>query len=195
MMPDAAFSETERKLILEIARLSLEQAVRGNGIYEPDLNQLPPRLREIGASFVTLTEGDDLRGCIGRLEADAPLAVDVCIHAAAAALEDYRFPPVQPVELPHIHVEVSVLTPTQPLAYTSPEDLLNKLRPGIDGVMIRDGFRRATFLPQVWEKVEDKADFMTHLCEKMSAPGDLWKRKHLDVSIYQVIEIHEPVIH
>lgn len=191
MMPEVAFSEFEKDQILDLARRSLEQAVQGYGPYEPDLVNLPPKLREPGASFVTLTEGDELRGCIGRLEAKDPLAVDVCIHAAAAALEDYRFPPVQPDELPFIHIEVSVLTPHQPLEYTSPEDLLNKLRPGIDGVMVSDGVRRATFLPQVWEKVTDKADFMDHLCDKMGVPADLWRRKHLNVSVYQVVEMHE----
>ncbi len=79
----------------------------------------------------------------------------------------------------------------QPLAYTDAQDLLAKLRPGLDGVILRDGPNRATFLPQVWEQIPEKAEFLGRLCEKMGAPGQLWRQKHLDVEIYQVEEFHE----
>jgi len=125
------------------------------------------------------------------LEPYQPLAEDVREHAVAAALQDYRFPNVGPEELTQIEIEVSRLTSPIPLAYTTPEDLLSKLRPGIDGVLLHDGSRRATFLPQVWDKLPDPADFLDNLCYKMGAPSDLWRKKHLDVSIYQVEEFHE----
>jgi AmmeMemoRadiSam system protein A len=112
-------------------------------------------------------------------------------HAVAAALEDYRFPQVQENELATIEIEVSRLTIPLPLEYKDAEDLLTKLHPGMDGVILRDSFRRATFLPQVWEKIPDSAGFLANLCFKMGAAPDTWKRKHLEVLVYQVEEFHE----
>ncbi len=185
---DAPLTPSERALLLELARASIAAAVRGEPLPPVDLASLPPRLREKGASFVTLTKRGMLRGCIGTLEAYQPLALDVQEHAVAAALQDYRFPPVRAEELPEIDIEISRLTAPVPLEYDTPEDLLRKVRPGVDGVVLRDGFRRATFLPQVWEKIPDAAEFFSQLCLKMGAAPDLWRRKHLDVRVYQVEE-------
>jgi AmmeMemoRadiSam system protein A len=185
-------TQEERVFLLRLARSAIEAATHGLPLPELDLGLLSPALQAPGASFVTLTEaGGELRGCIGTLEAYQPLAVDVREHAAAAALEDYRFSPVQPAEVARLHIEISRLTEPQPLAYDGPEELLQKLRPGVDGVILRDGMRRATFLPQVWDKLNDKAAFLGHLCQKMGAPGDLWRRKALAVEVYQVEEFQE----
>ena len=135
--------------------------------------------------------GGELRGCIGALEPYQPLAEDVREHAVAAALEDYRFPQVQEKELAKIAVEVSRLTVPVPLEYTDHDDLLAKLHPGVNGVILRDGFRRATFLPQVWDKIPAPAEFLANLCYKMGAAPDTWREKHLDVLVYQVEEFHE----
>jgi AMMECR1 domain-containing protein len=94
-------------------------------------------------------------------------------------------------ELTQIEIEVSRLTTPISLEYDGPEDLLSRLRPGVDGVVIRDGMRRATFLTQVWEKLPDPAEFLDHLCAKMGATPGLWRQKHIDVLIYQVEEFHE----
>ncbi|MEM5776662.1 MAG: AmmeMemoRadiSam system protein A, partial [Anaerolineaceae bacterium] len=120
-----------------------------------------------------------------------PLAADVIEHAAAAAINDFRFLPVEPDEVNEIHIEISVLTAPEKLSYHQPEELYTLIRPGVDGVVIRDGARRATFLPQVWEQLPEMEDFMAHLCRKMGASGEYWKKNHLDVSVYQVIEFHE----
>ncbi len=181
----------EKQTLLKLARRALEAAVRGEPPPPLDSISLTPNLLAEGASFVTLTKRGALRGCIGALEPYQPLAADVREHAAAAALEDYRFPPVQPDELPEIQIEVSRLTVPEPLEYSDPDDLLAKLRPGIDGVILRDGWRRATFLPQVWEKIPDKAEFLANLCYKMGAAPDTWRKKHLEVFTYQVEEFHE----
>lgn len=181
----------EQKTLLRLAREAMEYAVRGKKLPPLDLASLSPRLREAGASFVTLTIEGQLRGCIGTLEAYQPLAEDVREHAIAAALQDPRFPPVSEDELSRIQIEVSRLTRPLPLEYTDTADLLSKLRPGVDGVILRDGFHRATFLPQVWEKIPDPAAFLHNLCLKMGASPDLWRRKHLDVMTYQVEEFHE----
>ena len=181
----------EKQTLLRLARQALELCVRGEKLPPLDRNSLTPTLRADGASFVTLTVNGELRGCIGALEAYQPLAEDVRDHAVAAAREDYRFPPVQTSELGAINVEVSRLTAPVPLEYSNPEDLIAKLRPHVDGVILRDGSRRATFLPQVWEKLPRAEDFLSNLCHKMGASADLWKRKHLDVKIYQVEEFRE----
>ena len=181
----------EKQFLLQLARQSLEAGVRGQPLPNLDPAILSPTLRAEGASFVTLTVHSDLRGCIGALEPYQSLAEDVREHAVAAALEDYRFPQVQESELSKIQIEVSRLTVPVPLEYKDTDDLLSKLRLGVDGVILRDGFRRATFLPQVWEKIPDAAAFLANLCYKMGAAPDTWKRKHLEVLIYQVEEFHE----
>ncbi len=190
-MSKSRLSEVEKRILLQLARQSIEHAVNGKPLPELDLSSYSPRLQEEGASFVTLIKDGELRGCIGTLEPYQPLVQDVCEHAVAAALEDYRFPPVQPWEVPLLRIEVSVLTLPEPLLYKTPEELLNRLRKGVDGVILRDGVRRATFLPQVWEKVPDAAEFLSHLCLKMGAKADLWKHKPLQVFTYQVEEFRE----
>ncbi len=184
----------EQRALLRLARDALERGVRGLPPHEPDWAQLPPRLREPGATFVTLTKHGQLRGCIGSLEPVRPLALDVQENAIAAALRDPRFWPVQPDELPDIRVEVSYLTPLRPLPYTSPEELIRHLRPGVDGVVLVDPEtgRRATFLPQVWEQLPDPVAFLSHLSLKMGAPPDLWQRKPLQVYTYEVQKFAEP---
>jgi uncharacterized protein len=188
---DTLFDEQERRLLLQIARQALEACVCGLFLPPLDWDSLPARFKEPGATFVTLTRQDQLRGCIGTLEAHQALAEDVREHARAAALEDYRFLPVVPDELPFITIEISCLTTPQLLEYQSPEDLISKLHPGMDGVVLRDGFHRATFLPQVWEKIADPELFLDHLCQKMSVTPTAWRQKRLEVLIYRVEEFHE----
>lgn len=190
-MESDRLTDEEKSLLLRLAREALEHGVRGQKLPPLDWKSLPPRLHDHGASFVTLTVRGNLRGCIGALEPYQSLAMDVREHAIAAALEDPRFPRVQPEELENIEIEVSRLTVPTRLEYSTPDDLLVKLRPHVDGVILRDGYRRATFLPQVWEKIPDAAEFLGHLCWKMGEENDLWRRKHLDVLIYQVEEFHE----
>ena len=184
-------SPEERSLLLKLARQALEAGVQGQLPTPLDLQALPTPLQQAGASFVTLTRYEDLRGCVGALEPYQPLAEDVREHAIAAALQDFRFPPVQPSELPEIKIEISRLTLPKDLDYSSPEELLARLRPGVDGVTLMDGSMRATFLPQVWEKLPEARSFLNHLCRKMGAPEDLWCRKKLRVQTYQVEEFHE----
>ncbi|MFM8320159.1 MAG: AmmeMemoRadiSam system protein A [Chloroflexota bacterium] len=188
---DDRLTQDERSLLLRLARQALEQAVTQGRFTPPALEELPETLRRDGASFVTLTRRGELRGCIGALEAYQPLVLDVCEHAQAAALEDYRFPPVSPAELPEIEIEISRLTPQTELPYSSPEELPARLRPHIDGVTLADGHRRATFLPQVWEKLPDPVVFLGRLCEKMGAAPNAWRTRRLQVKTYQVEEFHE----
>jgi AmmeMemoRadiSam system protein A len=190
-MPVKPLTQQEKTILLSIARQALENAVRGIPLPELDLGTMSEALQEIGASFVTLTIKGDLRGCIGALEAYQPLAIDVQDHAVAAALEDYRFPQVRIEELNTINIEVSRLTPPVRVDYQSSDELLKLLRPGLDGVILRDGRQRATFLPQVWDKISGTASFLNQLCLKMGEMPDTWRKKHLDVFTYQVEEFHE----
>jgi MEMO1 family protein len=137
-------------------------------------------------TFVTLKLKGQLRGCIGTLSASDPLAESVRRNAVNAAFHDPRFSPLTEKELGQVEIEVSVLTEPQPLAFSDPEDLLLKLRAHVDGVIIRQGHASATFLPQVWEQLSNKEDFLGHLCLKAGLPRDAWKRGKLEVATYQV---------
>jgi len=181
----------EQKVLLRLAREAMERGVKGEELPSLDQSSLPLVLREEGSSFITLTAHGQLRGCIGSLEPYESLAEDVREHAVAAALNDPRFPAVREDELNGIQIEVSRLTRPIPLEYKDAEDLLSKLHPYVDGVILRDAFRRATFLPQVWEKIPDPAEFLNNLCYKMGVKHDLWRSKHFEVLTYQVEEFHE----
>ncbi|MDD5029837.1 MAG: AmmeMemoRadiSam system protein A [Rhodoferax sp.] len=131
-------------------------------------------LREPGATFVTLTQNGELRGCIGSLMAHRPLLDDVKANAVAAALHDPRFAPLKLQELPATKVEVSLLSPLQALHFDSQADALAQLRPGIDGIVFSFQGYRSTFLPQVWEQLPDQREFMAHLKRKAGLSADFW---------------------
>jgi AmmeMemoRadiSam system protein A len=194
MMDEKPLEPEERKYLLQIARQAIATALLENKAFRLDPAQVPyESARQPGASFVTLMIGGELRGCIGSLEPHQALYADVIEHALAAAFSDYRFSPLRRDELPDLEIEISRLTLPKRLEYETPGELLERLRPGTDGVTLQDGYRRATFLPQVWEKLPEKQEFLGHLCAKMGADPDLWKRKKLQVEVYQVEEFHQAV--
>ncbi len=186
-----SLSEEERRYLLRLARESITRRLRGESPPEIEFGSISPRLAEDGASFVTLTKWGDLRGCIGSLEPYRPLALDVRENAVAAAFRDPRFPPLSMRELDDVLIEVSVLSIPQPLPFDGPDDLLTKLRPGVDGVVIQRGWNRATFLPQVWEKLPDPRLFLEQLCLKARLPADAYRRPGLEVYTYQVEKFEE----
>jgi AmmeMemoRadiSam system protein A len=178
-----------------LAREALVDTAEGNDLAPLGPQEVPDRLLVPAATFVTLTRRGALRGCIGALQAQAPLAEDVRRHARAAACEDYRFMPVTSDEVGEIEIEVSILSDPKPLAFEGPEDLLAKLRPGVDGVILQLGLHRATFLPQVWEKVPDATSFLSMLCEKAGLPATAWRRAEIQILTYQVESFHEAQAH
>lgn len=186
-------SESDRKTLLTIAREAMLAAAHQSPAPKLDLASLPPSLTEPRATFVTLNIGHELRGCIGGLYPSAPLAQDVQYHAAAAATEDPRFPPVSAHEAPIIHIEISVLTVPEPVPHQSPEELLQILRPLVDGVILISGWHRATFLPQVWERVPNPVQFLEMLSEKAGGSPDLWRNPATEVLRYQVEIFEEPI--
>jgi AmmeMemoRadiSam system protein A len=181
----------ERQALLKLARETIS-CVAGRQEPPPvDLSALPENLRRDGASFVTLTKHGQLRGCIGSLEARRPLALDVRENATGAAFDDPRFPPVRSREVDDLRVEISVLSSPQLLSYEGPDDLIAKLRPHVDGVVMERGLSRATFLPQVWEKLPDPHEFLSHLCLKAYLAADAYRHPGLDVYTYQVEKFQE----
>jgi len=136
--------------------------------------------------FVTLKKNGQLRGCIGHILPQEPLYRAVMDNARSAATRDTRFPrPVQPEELEEIEIEVSVLTVPQRLEFDTPDDLLNKLRPRVDGVVLRIGRRQSTYLPQVWEDLPEKETFLGHLSAKAGLPPGAWQTPETAVWTYQ----------
>jgi len=146
-----------------------------------------PALAEPGATFVTLRQDAELRGCIGSLEPRRSLAVDVRANAVAAAFRDPRFPPLAAVEYARTSVEVSLLSPHEPIAFDDEAHLLRQLRPGLDGVVLHSGHRRATFLPQVWESLPDPREFVTALRQKAGVPAST-RTTALGVARYTVVK-------
>ncbi len=184
-------NEEEGSLLVHIARRALEETLRHGRMYEVDLETLPERLRERGASFVTLTQDGRLRGCIGSAFAHQPLALDVRDNAVKAALADPRFPPMQAEELDRTEIEVSVLSPMRPLTYTSPEELLAQVEPGRHGLFLVRGSRRALLLPQVWEKIPDKVTFLEQLSLKAGLPSDAWRDPETRIYVFEVQDFRE----
>lgn len=184
-------SPEERRYLLNLARASIARAAHNQELPPIDMDSVPENLKRDGASFVTLNMDGRLRGCIGSLEARRPLVLDVQQNAIGAALRDPRFPPVRPEEVEHLDIEISVLSLPEPLEYDNTEDLLEKLRPGVDGVVIERGWHRATFLPQVWEKIPDERQFLERLCLKAGLSPNAYRTAKLNVSTYQVEKFKE----
>ncbi len=186
-----SLSETERRYLFRVARESIAHAAQGHEPLPIDLEAVPERLQRDGASFVTLNKRGRLRGCIGSLEASGPLILDVQENAVGAALRDPRFPPVRPEEVDELAIEISVLTLPERLHYDSVDELFNELRPGVDGVVIECGWQRATFLPQVWDKLPDKEQFLERLCLKAGLAPEAYRGQDLDVWTYRVEKLQE----
>ncbi|MBT8339128.1 MAG: AmmeMemoRadiSam system protein B [Desulfatitalea sp.] len=183
-------------VLLRLARDTLNRKF-GNDPAEHQVEALnqalaDPDFKRRSSTFVTLKIGDNLRGCIGSLTARNSLAESVRANAVNAAFHDPRFHPLQETELAQVNIEVSVLTQPQPLTYADGKDLVAKLRPGVDGVILRKGNASATFLPQVWEQLPRPEAFLGHLCAKAGLPAEAWRQDRLEVEIYQVQYFEEP---
>ena len=175
-------SPEEKQQLLVLARGAIAGRLTGEKPIVPGT----PQLQQPAACFVTLKKAGVLRGCIGNLQAVDALAAAVRRNAQAAAFEDSRFPPLAAEELPAVEIEISLLSQARALDYADADDLCRKLRPGIDGVILRSGARGATFLPQVWEQLPAAATFLSHLCLKAGLAVDFWRSGHPQIAIYQV---------
>ncbi len=169
-------------VLLELAREAIAVAL---GLSHRAAADDHPWLAEPGATFVTLHLEKKLRGCIGSTLAHRPLRDDVRHNARAAAFSDPRFPPLERGEFVAVEVEVSLLTPPEPLPARSEAEALFQLRPGRDGVILQCGHRSATFLPQVWESLPHPRDFLAQLKRKAGLPPGFWSAE-IRLSRYEV---------
>jgi AmmeMemoRadiSam system protein B/AmmeMemoRadiSam system protein A len=164
----------QRAALLTVARHAVAQGLASGEIQAPALAALPPELSTWRAAFVTLERHGELRGCIGSLQATRALALDVAGNAWNAAFADPRFPPLTAAEREGLTLSISVLSPPRPLKVADEADLLRRLRPGVDGLILGDGPRRATFLPAVWDDLPAPHDFVRQLKRKAGLPADYW---------------------
>jgi AmmeMemoRadiSam system protein A len=185
---------TERGELLRRAREQLAATAAGEGTIEVDETTLPPRLLRPESAFVTLTLDGALRGCmIDAFDAHEPLYRNVLRNTVLAATEDERFPTVAPGEVERIRIEISVLTPPEELAFSDPEELIAKLEPGVDGVILAVDDATSTYLPEVWETFLDPVDFLSHLSEKAGLPADRWREApYPTIETYRVARFEEP---
>ena len=186
------------KILLQIARAAICQSLRVASIPAP-MDDHMFWLSRPGATFVTLTQRGELRGCIGSLQACDPLIDDVSNNAVSAALRDPRFMPLGAGELNSLGVEVSLLSELQPLRFASEADALAQLRPDIDGVVFEYGSYRSTFLPQVWESLPQPPQFLAKLKSKARLSEDFWdegiKLSRYTVSKWREADYAEEVAH
>ncbi len=185
------YTPEERKFLLDLARKTITAAANEKKTPRIDVGNVPKKLTEEKGCFVTLTKGGRLRGCIGYIFPKEPLYKAVAQMTYNAAMRDRRFKPVTQDELDEIHIEVSVLTAPKPLQFTSPRELLAKLRPHIDGVVLRSTGRQATYLPQVWKQMPDKEVFLTRLSMKAKLAPEAWRDQDVTVLVYQAEAFEE----
>ncbi len=172
---EATLDLTEREILTEVARSTIEGGLDGE---EPrvDPSAHSPALQEPRASFVTLRKQGELRGCIGALEAERALVEDVARSAHGAAFRDPRFPPLRAEEFQELEIHISVLSPLELMPARSKDDLIASLRPKVDGLLLRQGTLRGTFLPSVWESLPDPRDFLRELERKAGLGPDAWSQ-------------------
>ncbi|MCH9740882.1 MAG: AmmeMemoRadiSam system protein A [Epsilonproteobacteria bacterium] len=179
----------DKKELLKIANDAIKSRFSGSDINRSKLLQENPELQKDGAVFVTLRQKGNLRGCIGSLVAHQPLLDDLIYNAKAAAFKDPRFQPLGEEEFKTTDIEISLLSTPTELEYKDREDLKKKIRPNIDGVVLKLGANRATFLPQVWEEIPEFDLFFAHLCQKAGLRAAGCLESHPTILTYQVEKI------
>lgn len=171
--------------LLKLARSVIKSAIDKNvKVIRPETAN--PELNNKKGCFVTLHKKGALRGCIGTIEPVKSLIAAVEDNALNAAFRDPRFPSLKVNELSDVDLEISVLSPPTVLEYQDHEDLKNKLKPGVHGVILSKDWRSATFLPQVWEQLPDIEVFLGHLCQKAGMADSCWMDKDIVIKVYEV---------
>ena len=173
-MVHMSLNKENQKCLLNLAKRSIQHGLQTGQSLQLDLADYPDELTDKRATFVTLQIHDQLRGCIGMLEAIRPLAVDISENAFSAAFKDPRFPPLSRKEYDLLDIHISLLTPPELVFFESEQDLISQLRPYIDGLILEEGFRRGTFLPSVWEQLPKPDIYLRHLKQKAGLNPDYW---------------------
>jgi AmmeMemoRadiSam system protein A len=163
--------------LLELAKNSIQHGLQTGRPLKINLGDFPAELTEQRATFVTLEIIQQLRGCIGMLEAVRPLAEDIAENAFSAAFSDPRFPPLEAKEFEALEIHLSLLTAAEPISFDTEQHLLAQLQPGIDGLILEEGHRRGTFLPSVWESLPEPEQFLRYLKQKAGLPPSYWSEK------------------
>ena len=169
-----SLSESQKNTLFRVARESIASGLRQGCRFDVDLEHYDVALRVERASFVTLRIRKKLRGCIGSLEAKCALVADVAANAHSAAFSDPRFQPLVSDELPQLRISIAVLTRSEPIEFSCEADLVRQLRPGIDGVILEEGNRRATLIPAAWSHVESSDQFVRQLKIKAGLSSNHW---------------------
>jgi AmmeMemoRadiSam system protein A len=191
MTETAKLTEKEGLYLLDVARKTIEKRLFDRAEQNLEDSALSPKYLEKRGTFVTLNKDGNLRGCIGHILPQEALIDGIRENAINAAFRDPRFNPLSKEEWDRIQIEISILTEPRPLEYSDVDDLLKKLRPGVDGVILKKGYLQATFLPQVWDQLPDKEEFLTHLCVKAGLDAYAWKKEKLEIMTYQVQAFEE----
>jgi len=193
--PGADGLDAEAKAaLLELAREQLVATASGDAdLIDVAESDLAPRLLLPGSAFVSLSRDGELRGCmIDAFEEHEPLYQNILRNTDLAASADERFPPVSPEEVGELRISISVVTPPEPLAFDDPEDLLSRLDPGLDGVILTVNGVMATYLPDVWERFPDPEELLDHLCEKAGLAPDRWREQpYPTIETYRVTRFEE----
>ncbi len=186
-------SEEQGQILLQLARKTIAEKLGLAFVVEDNFTEkiTDPAFNEKRGTFVTLNMKGCLRGCIGCLTATESIRDGIQMNALNAAFSDNRFMPLTTDDYEKLDIEISILTDPQVLEYSDCQDLAGKLRPLVDGVIIKKDFASATFLPQVWEQLPRVEDFLGHLCMKAGLPSDMWKTSRLEVSTYQAQKFKE----
>jgi len=173
-MSSISISHDDQQVCLQVARQSIQHGLEKGCALQIVSSDYSENLQQHAASFVTLHKHGQLRGCIGTLEAHQPLINDIAEHAFSAAFQDPRFPGLEKKEYDELEIDISVLGKPEPINFKNQEDLLQQIRPSIDGLILEFGYNRGTFLPTVWEQLPDKKEFLNHLKAKAGLPQSWW---------------------
>ena len=185
------YSVTEQKKLLEISRSTLLFYFEHGKKNELDSKKLNKKFLEKKATFVTLTLGDQLRGCIGKVLPKFSLYRDIINNSLSAAFADPRFPGIERDELKNIKIEISVLSKPKRIIFDNVEDLLRKIKPFQHGIILQSSFHQATFLPQVWEDLPDKKNFLTNLSLKAGLSASAWQDPEIEYFYYTIEHFSE----
>ncbi len=177
-----SLNKINQQRLLTLAKNSIQHGLHTGRPLKIDLADFPEALKQQRATFVTLEINQQLRGCIGMLEAVRPLAEDIAQNAFSAAFKDPRFPPLNADEFDKLEIHLSLLTAAEPMSFGSEQELIAQLQPGIDGLILEEGYRRGTFLPSVWESLPEPVQFLQHLKQKAGLSPGYWSE---NIRIYR----------
>jgi AmmeMemoRadiSam system protein A len=185
-MSEPVINRDEQEKLLGWVRATIEAAVRGEAPREIEEAEVPERLRAPHGVFVTLKKDGELRGCIGRMDFERPLWMNALTAAVASALEDPRFPPVQPKELGEIAIEISILNPPEVLPRPEMFDVTRH------GIIVEKGWRHGLFLPKVAvEQGWDATKTLEMVCWKAGLPSDAWRDPAARLQVFTAFDFAE----